>query len=235
MSSVGWENDSKVDALIRNGLLLANQPAEDSTADFDYSPSYLCWEQKLLANPHRFIRKKSRTAFRRTLDVAAAVFITLAVLFGAIIAASPGVRAAVARWFREVFSTHTAYRFTPASDDQALGLWRPAYLPEGYAEVFYIDVAGQMIVDFENENGERITFQYTAFGEGEVFRVDSEDMDITETRIGDSPARVYRAQVAAKMNAIVWIKEDVGVAFRLTSFESAETLINIAESIEMLG
>ena len=109
MNNINWTNDKEVDALIRSGLLLANKPADELADTFIYSPRYLCWEQKMLAKPFRVLKQKSRTAFRFMLEVAAVVFITIAVIFTALMAASPGVRAAVVSWFRELLPTHVAY------------------------------------------------------------------------------------------------------------------------------
>ena len=235
MDSASGKNDAEIDIVIRKGLLLANLPAGGQALDFDYSPQYKRWERGLLKNPQRFIKKNSRTAFRRALDVAAAVFITLAVLFGALIASSPGARAAVIRWFRERFPTHDTYRFTQTSDAQELGQWRPTYLPDGYVETLCMDLGNQIIVNFENEEGERITLNFLFINEGKLFYIDNEDMDIAETKIGGHAAQVYKAQDNSKKNNIVWIDEGSGVAFNLTSFEPCEVLISMAESMELYG
>jgi len=235
MSNMDWKNVDEVDAFIRKGLLLANQPVEEHIDAFDYSPRYQRWEQKLLKNPLRFIKKKSRTTLRRTFDVAAAVLITIAVLFGALMAASPTVRAAVIRWFVEVFSTHTAYHFTQPPDGQTLSQWRPTYLPDGYTEILHIDAAGIVIVKFDNGRGGEILLQYMLINEGGNFSVDNEDVDVIETKIRGYPTYVYRALDDSKMNAVVWINEDARIAFMLTSFEQYEILISIAESMELFG
>ena len=233
MNSVNWKNDEDVDKFIRAGLLYANKPVDTTIGTFDYSQGYKNWEHKLLVNPFKFIKKTSRTAFRRILNVAAAVFITITVIFGTLMAASPRVRAAVINWFKETFSTHDAYQFTQTSDEQFLGHWRPTYLPDGYVETFCIDIAGQTVVDFDNDSGDRITLSYTLMNMGGTFRVDSEDMDIIETAVGGHPASIYKTQDSAKTNAIVWVNENLGVAFRLRAFAPYETLLRIAESVEL--
>lgn len=233
MSRTNLENDIDIDAFIRSGLLHANQPADEGVADYDYSPRYLSWERSFLANPFKFAKKKGRSAFRRTLDIAAAVFLAILILYGTLIAASPSVRAAFVRWFRTLFPTHDAYEFTNTPDAQGLGKWRPTYLPDGYAEAFDIDFVGQIIVDFENEAGERITLEYMFANDGGSVHVDNEGVHVFETIVGDAAAYVYQALDGTKKNAVVWLDEDNGIAFRLESFEPYKVLVSIAESMEL--
>ena len=234
MNGIEWTNDEKFDAFLRDGLLIANQSSETIADVFDYSQKYKRWEQKLLGNPLRFAKRKRRPAYRRALDVAAAVLIILTVIFGSLIAISPDVRAAVLSWFREVFATHDAIRFTQQQDGRELGYWRPSYLPEGYVETNEIDLFTQIIVDFENDTGERITLIYKLLQEGMGFNIDNEDMEIIETMIGTHVAYLYCARIDTKQSTVILMNEDVGIAFEVSSFDPYETLVRIAESIVLI-
>ena len=233
MSNINLENDEEVNEFIRAGLLYANQPADTTIDAFDYSPHYKNWEHKLLLNPLGFIKKKSRTAFRRALNIAAAVFITITVIFGALMAASPSVRAAVINWFREIFPTHDAYQFTQAHSEQLLDNWRPTHLPEGYIETSCVDLTTQMIVNFSNESDGKITLNYSFINEGNPVYVNNENMEVTEIKVRNYVAHVYKSQDDSKKNMVVCIDEDAEIVFIITSHESCEVLVGIAESLEL--
>jgi len=233
MNSTDFGNEKDVNEYIRVGLLYANRTIDTPIDTFVYSPRFMRWERKILASPFKNTGKKSYTTTRRVFNVAAAVFITVAVLFGILMAASPTVRGAVVRWFRELFITHDTYQFTQTTNEQSLGRWRPSYLPDGYIETFHVDLATQIVVNFENDTGDRITLNYMFINEGFVINIDNEDVDIKEMRIGIHSAYEYRAHDNFKRNSIVWMDEDAGVAFTLSSFEPCEILISIAESIRL--
>lgn len=233
MNKVNWNNQADATAFARQALLLANLPREGAQDEpYEYSEQYRRWEQTFLADPFRYAKKKRRAPWERALRSAAAVFLVLAIGFGALML-HPAARAVVMRWFTEVFTTHDAHRFTDRPDAPVLaeGKWYPSYLPEGYVEIEFFHMFGYAKVTFENEADARIYFDYQTMEEGSAFQVDNENRDIIEMTVNGYPAVLYQSQIDSKPHFILWMDEEENIAFKLIAFESCETLIRIAESV----
>ena len=231
MINMNSENNMDADGFIRKGLLLANQPEVDGVCSFAYSDRYLQWEKMMLKNPSKFIKKNNRSLTHRILSTAATIALVITILFGVLMLASPSVRSVVFQWFREMFATHDAYGFSQLDEDKTVGEWKPTYLPEGYIETIDMDMGTGVYINYGNDAGGSISLNYMLATEGSSFNVDNEGMVINEITIAGYAAHVYQSLDAAKKNAVVWVNEDAGLAFMLSSFETCELLDRIAESI----
>jgi|GEM_PF-1446499 len=232
MINIDWANEAEVNAFLRKGLMLANMPGEDILpVEFEYSPRYKSWEHKFLANHIGTEKKKSRPMWRRILKTAAVILLILTVSFGAVMAFNSDVRAAVMRWVFEHFQTHDTYRFVGEPSGQSIGQWYPTYLPDEYTEVERIDLDGYVIVRFENGSGDKIELNYQEITAGGLFHLDNEQMNRVEITADGVTFITYQSTEEYKSNLVLWEDEASQVMFLLSSFESCETLIRIAESM----
>lgn len=129
------------DETLRRGLMEANLAQYETVLEklpeweIDFSPRYRRERMRLLADPWGWVRRRARPLWRQIARNAACVLLACTVAFGALMAASPTVRAAVMSWFRETFEGYTYYT-GPAPDeipeDEQTPLWRPAWVPEGW-------------------------------------------------------------------------------------------------------
>lgn len=97
------------DEFLRQGLMGANLAQYEGVLrglpdwEPDFSPQYRRERMRLLADPWKWVRRRARPLWRRIARSAACIVLTSAVLFGALLAASPTVRAKVAQWVQETF------------------------------------------------------------------------------------------------------------------------------------
>ncbi len=129
------------DEMLRRGLMEANLAQYGTVLEKlpewepDFSPRYCRERMRLLADPWNWVRRRERPLWRQIARNVACVLLACTVAFGALMAVSPTVRAAVIGWFRETFEGYTYYT-GPAPDEIPEGertpLWRPAWVPEGW-------------------------------------------------------------------------------------------------------
>ncbi len=130
------------DDLLRQGLMEANLIEYTSELDNlpgwnpDFSPKYRRGRKRLLANPRTWMRRRAQPAWKRAARTAACVLLACTLAFGALMAASPTVRAAVNTWLRQITrnSQSVEIQYSPSDPNEtALTLpWRISGLPEGW-------------------------------------------------------------------------------------------------------
>lgn len=127
------------DGLLRRALMDANlERFRDVLDQADgmepaFSNRYLRRRMQLLADPFRWARRTVRPLWKKALGSAACVLLACTVTLGALMAASPTVRAAVLHWLREISGSEMTYSTDrrPGAEDQPSS-WRVTWLPEGW-------------------------------------------------------------------------------------------------------
>ncbi|MDO4314515.1 MAG: hypothetical protein Q4C45_01980, partial [Oscillospiraceae bacterium] len=164
-------DERSFDALLRRALMDANlerfRAVLDGAGDTDpaFSSRYLRRRLRLLNDPFGWAREAARPVWKRAARNVACVLLACTLALGALMAASPTVRAAVLNWLRELGGGHVAYTSTSdraAWDYDEPPAWRPTWLPEGWS------LDGLVLMGPENssstwtyqgEGDDRLTFQ----------------------------------------------------------------------------
>lgn len=125
------------DALLQNALLEANwkeyRTLWETAEPPEYSPNHLRWRQRLLADPFALAKKQLRPLWVKVLRTAACLLLASAIALGALMAASPTIRASVLRWLREITGNEMTYYASQQEESDALSYhWRVTWLPEGW-------------------------------------------------------------------------------------------------------
>lgn len=162
-----WLRDALLDA---NLLQFEKVLAEAGAQSFDFSPGYLRERTRMLADPFGWARRRGRSAWRRAARSAACVLLACTVALGALMAASPAVRAAVLNWLREFGGDSVTYSANPyasptAPEDAALQDWQITWLPEGYTLWdFYTTPSFSKWTFLSVESGDSLDFGCSAPG-----------------------------------------------------------------------
>ena len=234
--------DVEFRGLVRSALLEATRreyayilEAEDLPHP-DFSPRYLRERARLLADPFGYARRRARPLWKRAVRTAACILLCAGIAFGGLMAFSPEARAWVAQIVAEWRETHTEYTFTGAPEPGAdVGVWRPGYVPEGFEETYRMDDFDLGHVRYENSYGMTIYFTYTLVGQGGRFSNDNEHSDYYQITIGDSDADLFVSNEEGKSSYLIWVDEDLGVAYKLSSEVDQEELIAMAESVKKIN
>ena len=201
-----------------------------------FSAKYRRWEKKFLRNPFSVLNAAARPQWQRVLRSAACFLVVLSVVFGSIMVASPTARAAVIRWVTREAEDHIAYDFEGKIPNEPLGLWEPAYLPEGYWQDEVVDFDVTKTVYYETmdpEMGIAFSYQWIANGLGE--NLDNEYHTITNVRVNGLPGQMFTADPNTNHeNMLLWFDEENNRSFLLTSHLPCDTLLDIAESVHFV-
>lgn len=125
------------DIRLRLALMDANlerfREALDRAGEPAFSARYLRQRMRLLADPLGWARKAARPLWKKALQSAACVLLACTLTLGALMAASPTVRAAVLNWLREISGSEVTYHASSGDALETPPSWRPTWLPEGWA------------------------------------------------------------------------------------------------------
>ena len=194
------------------------------------------------AEPHTFsarFEKKMKRLLRRAkhpvgyqvVRYAAVILLAITVLFGAVFAASPEVRAAVVNWVKTVFPRFVGY--TPEDTNPADTEYE-YYLPESFDDYFQVttidELNGKTYI-FTNARGEILQFSYVQGGNVGMF-VKTENFDDYKGAVGSLSADIYISQSGDQANVIVWQDFANDMLFVLSAYADQEELQRLAEKVE---
>lgn len=194
-----------------------------------FSPAF---EQKM----EKLLRKTKHPQLRRVLQNIAAILLAVLVGAGVWLTVDTTARATFFHWVREVYETHIVYRFSGEAPAGVLPEYRPGWLPDGYREVSVSgdDHLRNVLYDnsgLETENTLIFTYHHTDKGTLHViFDPDSEGIAV---QVNGLPGHFYPAGNTSDSNSLVWIDQNTGIMFALTSHLSLDDILHIAESLEL--
>ena len=229
-----WLRDALMDA---NLLQFEKVLAEAGAQSFDFSPKYLRERTRMLADPFGWARRRGRSARNRAARSAACVLLACTLAFGALMAASPTVRAAVLNWLREFGGDSVTYTTNPyvsqrAPEGAALQDWQVTWLPEGYTlwDLYATPTFSKWFF-LSDETGDSLDFGCSApAGNSQVQIGTAPDPEGTREQINvHGCAADYYAGGGEQL--LVWETPE-GFLLRLLAQGSMdrETLLKIAES-----
>lgn len=230
-------DDRTFDGLLRQALMDANldefRAAQEGADGLElaFSSRYLRQRGKLLADPFGWARRRSRPVWKQALYRAACILLACSLTLGALMAASPRVRAVVLNWLREISGNIMTYSTVSRSEAEDLpSNWRITWLPEGWK----LQHMSRNSWRYRRENGAgSLTYAcYTPDAAQLITNVDdvADAESVRSTiRIQGHSADYYQSE---KYHVLVWENRD-GYLFMLQgdgSLEEADFL-KIAESI----
>lgn len=231
--------DEEFDALLRRAMednIRAEYPdVFDPDVDFPWPPHsrrYLRWEKKLLADPIGFARRQARPMWKRALRAAACFLLCAAMVLGAMLALSPSARAWVVERTIDWTSTFTKFTYTSTEGKPVTEDWRPAYIPDGFAEteVIWNENVGYLHVTYENTDGVRINISAMSAGQSGSVGVDNEHSDYYDIEVNGQPASLFVTNTEGYPSYLIWSNADMTTVFCLMARLSTDELLAIAES-----
>jgi hypothetical protein len=180
--------------------------------------------EALLRNPSRYVRSLRRPIYLKAMRFAASFLITLTVLFGATMAVSPTVRAAVVDFVRSWFEDRTVYE-TPDRDLHSE--WEFGYIPAGFELIDKFETELHLLYIYQNDSASLLTI--TVSREKQV--VDNEHSEFYQAVLGGRSADIYESTDPQYPSIIVVFDESSGLFITLVSELDISELVKITESI----
>ena len=249
---------SNMDELLRRALMEANAlDAEEISAPPGRSAHYQRERLRLCASPFGWARQQAKPLWKRMLRGAACFLLIGTLLFGTLMAASPTVRAAVARWFTEYSETGEnqwlSYFFTGdivyTSEDEPMPVFTITELPEGYEERAdkRARLASTITASFyyKADEGEdysiSLTYTYMQDDTRWHYPADPERYAYRPVTVNghDGMLGIYREEDGSeRCSGIIWMDEETNFQFQISfAWEelqlTEDELIAMAESVQM--
>ncbi len=168
----------------------------------------------------------------RILAATVAVFLVISML----LSFNPDVRAAVAGWFKEVFDTYTHYWFTEEPID-TLPAFVVKSLPDGCDLIFEETTENTKTVIYQK--GDDIDDGFVLLCgkliNGSPLQIGSftDNYNSEEVLVNGLPGDLYVSISPEESHGLIWIDEVNGVYFYISSYFDPETILQIAESVEI--
>ena len=213
-------------ARLEYGVLLEEAPERT------FSPAFERRMKKLL-------RRGRHPVWYKSLHAAACVLLALLLSGCAVLAVSPEAREVFAGWVREIHDNYFLYKFFGNEEREAVSkeevLYQPTYVPAGYRiEHRFVLSAGIVSVSYiDDQTGNIAVFTYFSDMSSPVLQIAGENEIIYQkVQVNGLPADLYLDSEEGEANAIVWVDERNGAAFRIGGIISGEELVCMAESVE---
>lgn len=194
------------------------------------------------AEPHTFsqrFEKKMKRLLRRArhpvgyqvMRYAAAIVLAITVLFGAVFAASPTVRAAVVNWIKSVFHEFSRYS---SQETVPPDVEYEYFLPDQFDDYTLLtaidDESGKTYL-FASAEGDILQFSYAHHGNMSMF-VKAENFHAYQGVVGNVSADIYISLTAEESNVIVWRDSTNDMLLVICAYEDKEELQILAEIVE---
>lgn len=231
-------DDRELDAILRQGLILANSPDRLNLPDepFPTSESFERRMAQLLKHPVRYARKHRRAArpmWQKVLTKVGAAVLILTISAGGVIFAVPSARAwaynVVVQWLEEYVGFHF-------SGEEIItdNVWRPVSAEVEYIILSAQDWDGRGNVTIQVQGGIIIYFDYRPVADYNQFNVDREHTTYHDAMVNGNEAHLFLSEVKDKNSYLVWINEEENTAFMLEGYADEQTLIAIAEDVKLI-
>lgn len=211
--------------------MLASLPSDDEI-QIDITPSFEKKMAPLLAKMRR------RYHFQQISKRVAAVLIAALIGVTTWLAVDEDARAVALKWLRTVYDDKIVYQFFGDKEDfrETAFDYAPQWLPNGYEEESKEVSSSDKIIVYDNGQESLIffCFEATKGTQSELLKKpDQMKQVMIETMEKTFVGHFYDYTSTGDSNELVWIDEESGVAFIISAFLDEDTMVQIAESVQM--
>lgn len=230
--------EQELDQLMRRVLLDSLEPDCDTCLEeeipFEASAGHRRQMQSMLADPMKWMRKRTRPAWKRALQQAAAVLLVLSLGLGGFVATVPTARAAFLRWVTEWYETHIIYQYAGDGLSGEMPQYGITALPDGFAETERDVLPGLVSVSYENTEGDTIDLTYVYMQQGAATVIGLEDITVYDVEVGGRRGRFFEAEIPGNFSTLTWIDEEENLQFTIDGCFDRMELLHIAESVSLV-
>ena len=203
---------------------MSELPSEEELGE-EYKPSEVLDSRIKSIIDNSFSKQNKRRSIKKLARIAACVFIFLGVSSFVLLSVE-ATRNVILNAFINVKEKYTEIQFMDSVKSD--GIYRPAYLPEGFRETSNVSIGNAVILTYTNEAGEKIVFTQAPADTGSML-VDNENMSYTEIEVNGVYALLFTAEENEFQNKLIWQTDKM--VFDISAKLSGEELVKIAENI----
>ena len=230
MAKITFTDDELREAAIAvRDAMLASIPAEED-CPYEFSPGF---EERIRQLYQEKMAEKKKKAGHPVLRRVAAIFLATLIALSTWLAVDNRARAAVLRWFREIYETRIIYRFTGEGEAKVLPDFELTWIPEGYeqTDLYRNDFSCSVVYEPPGSPADGVGISYNLISEGTALVVDDVDGIPVTVEINGVNGDLYLGTESSPFNVLVWCREDLGVQIDITSKLSPEDILHIASGL----
>ena len=234
-------DDSEFDIMLRSALMDAirlewAQELEGTQPEHQFSARYLREREKLLKDPFGYARRKTRPMWKKAVHLAASILLVVSIGLGGILAISPEARAWVVKQLSVFWGDRSAVFTIPEHQDGLVDIshYRPTCIPDGFEIVAEIDDSDVSLgLTYRNMAGNYICFDSASSSDsvGFSFILDNEHSERQDVEVNGCPGTLMAANEAGWPSHLIWMDQELGISYCITSDLDYEELLQIAESV----
>ena len=205
---------------------------EHREADYDPAGQHE-FSAKFERRIQRLKRKADHPVLYRTMQRVASVLLAIVIGGTAWLAIDVKAREDFFGWVKGIYENYIVYHFSePDHASTELHEYRPAWIPDGYTEVYHESDEAFGIVAYLNDENDTLSLMYIPASEGQDVFVDHSGAKEHETTVNGSPATVLIFEEPNQSNELIWC-DDENILFTVSGFLEEDDLVKVAESVEI--
>lgn len=232
MAKITFTDDELRKAAIAvRDAMLASIPAEED-CPYEFSPGF---EGRIRQLYQEKMAEKKKKAGHPVLRRVAAIFLATLIALSTWLAVDNRARAAVLRWFREVYENQIVYRFTGEKPNEVLPEFELTWLPEGYEQVQLNrnEFACNALYRQPASKADDIVLFYTWITEKLVLSVNDANEPGVPIDVNGTTGYLYCGTEESPANLLAWVREDLNVVIYVNSRLDPEEILHIACGLKL--
>lgn len=193
--------------------------------DHTFSPKFEKKMRRLIA--------KTDHPYRRILLNAVAIFMAVMMLFAALMAINPNVRAAVIKWVCNISGGVVHYHYGGERSASKVPDYVLSQLPEGYTLHAVRENKDGTEYVYYGPNGMIMKFLYTSGADASDLYLYNSNCKHSEVLIRETTADLYINPFQYQTSEIIWADPEGNVLFMISYHGEQENLVEMARSVKM--
>ncbi len=216
-------------AAVRRSMLDSIPAGEDCPHAFP--PEFGQTIRRLYEQTRAERKRTGHPALRR----AAAVFLATLIALGTWLAVDDNARAAVLRWFREVYENSIVYRFTGQEEAKVLPEFELTWIPEGYEQTYlhHSEISCDAIYGLPGSKTDVFVLSYCLMSESTNMTIGNVDEPGISVEVNGVVGYFYPGTEASPASTLAWVREDLGVLIYINSRLDEADVLHIASELKL--
>lgn len=221
------DDDLRQAAPIVRQRMLASLPAPED-CHYDISPTLKEKIRQIIIKDHR------RTAIRKLRKQVAMVALCILLGISSWLAVDTEARAAFFQWVREVYEDSVIYHFFGEREPKEIQKHGITSLPQGYEETMRFEEPFMHTVFYESAE-DMIILSYQIVDESTQKVFSEDEMTHEVVKLKKHTADYYVPLDSTKTSELLWIDQDSLLCFCISSYLDQSAVINLANSVLVVG
>lgn len=232
MGKITFTDDELREAAIAvRDAMLASIPAEED-CPYEFSPGF---EGRIRQLYQEKMAEKKKKAGHPVLRRVAAIFLATLIALSTWLAVDNRARAAVLRWFREVYENQIIYRFTEQEEAKVLPDFELTWIPEGYEQTYLhrSELSCDAVYGLPGSKTDVFVLSYCLMSENTNMAIGNVDEPGTPVDVNGVSGYFYPGTESSPASTLTWVREDLGVLIYINSRLDEADVLHIAGGIKL--